>query len=83
MSRKTSLVKSHCLIFRLAYIAATMQTTDPFKSMIDTTQRRAARISTRHGEQSTPLGSMLEREGAHTRGETHTHTHTHIPIIFS
>lgn len=52
---------------------------DPLKSMRDTTQRRAARLSTRHGEQSTPLGSMLEKEGAHTRRETHTHT---FPLFF-
>ncbi len=56
-----------------------MHIMDPLKSMIDTTQRRAARISTRHGEQSTPLGSMLEKEGAHTRRETHTHT---FPLFF-
>lgn len=57
-----------------------MQTTDPFKSVIDTTRRRrAARISTRHGEQSTPLGSMLEKEGTHTRTEAHTHT---FPLFF-
>lgn len=41
--------------------------------MIDTTRRRAARISKRHGEQSTPLGSMLEkRGGTHAKGNTRT-----------
>lgn len=51
-----------------------MHIMDPLKSTRDTTQRRAARISTRHGEQSTPPGSMLELEAAHTREGKHTHT---------
>ena len=41
----------------------------------------AARSSTRHGEQSPPLGSMLEREAAHTRQHTRTHTLT-VPLFF-
>lgn len=51
-----------------------MHIMDPLKSTRDTTQRRAARISTRHGEQSTLPGSMLELEAAHTREGKHTHT---------
>lgn len=53
-----------------------MHIMDPLKSTGDTTQRRAACVSTRHGEQSTPPGSMLEIEAAHTHTREWKRTHS-------
>lgn len=53
-----------------------MHIMDAFKSVIDQTRRRAAYTSTRHGDQSLLLVSMLEGHGAHSRAETPTHTFT-------
>lgn len=57
-----------------------MHIMDPFKSMLDTTRRRAARISNKTWRTVHTAGIHVRKnEGAHTRRETHAHT----PIIFS